>query len=292
MTKARNTQVQASPVTDPSPATRANGRISLVPPAAEPATERVDACVRHTPAAMAISREEVRSSDRVDVVQVARNLRATQSVIEAHRDDIARTGVQVSWEAVAAGADLADALLIADAQVRTRAAANVQADLKVFNPLAALVVADAKTQVRKEVFDAAEVRAILRGGRSLRQRAKAVLQLAALYDALPSAVRERSALSPDELSRAVANAKSLLPKLKRASTPTPARDVRSPQRDLRDRVWTLAVQHHEMLGRLAGAVWGMKVSKMIPKLKTRSGVARRPRAVTPPTPAPLNDPTG
>lgn len=66
--------------------------------------------------------------------------------------------------------------------------------------------------------------------------------------------------------------------------------MRRPRADadvaLRDRFWTLAVRHHDMLARIAGVVWGRDMAAHIPGMHARRAVrrAKSPAPVNPVTP--------
>lgn len=263
-------------------------RISLIP-AAPPANDRgtaESAWIGHLDEARDLSAGEVLSRGPVNLPRAANNLAIGHEVVVAHRAEIDATGITVDWDDIARNADLPAALAWADVPASDAADDTLRADITAFTRASKLLAADARSMALRGALPAEAVSAVLRRRRGVLQIAHATVGLVALYREHATKLRGQTAVTAAELATLSRDAGDLLPRLDRGrSRDHAARTTKNAQRDLVDRMWTLAVRHHHTLSRLAGAVWGAEASARVPSL--RAGVTRRRRA-----PVALKPPTG
>lgn len=214
-----------------------------------------------------------------DVHLACRNLIATCEAIQTARAQVDESGLAVDWARVERARSLGLALLFAQARIE-RVAPTVRAQQAKLTAARELLVHDARAQVAKNRFPAETVRDLFKDPSEI-ARTQAVLTLVELYRARWTDLVGRTAVEAADLRDAEALASDLLPRLgagKSVRRPRVVEDVA-----LRDRFWTLAVRHHEMLARIAGVVWGRDVASHIPGIHSRR-VVRRAKSPAPPTP--------
>lgn len=235
------------------------------------------------PAALGIAARDV-SPCRASIPRVVQNLAAGADALLAERDEIDRAGVAVDWARVAASSSLGVALSLVAARVD--ASEPTLADARrALVPSRRLLSSDATTLSLKKVFPAAEVRRLLRDGTDA-GRAHAVVGLADLYRTHAETIAGRTTVTADDLATATADAETLLAWVGRGKRVRGATSVDArARRDLRDRFWTLARQHHAMLCRVGGAYWGRDVARHIPGLQSARVVRHVAVAAQPTEPA-------
>lgn len=260
-------------------------RISLIP-AAPPANDRgtaESAWFGHLDEARELSAGDVVARGPVNLSRAANNLTIAHEFVVAHRAEVDATGITVDWDAIARNADLAAALAWADVPTPAATDDTLREDIQSFTRGSRALAADARSMVLRGALPAEAVSAVLRRRRGVLQIAHATVGLVALYREHATKLRGQSAVTAAELATLSRDAGDLLPRLDRGrSRDHAARAAKDAQRDLVDRMWTLAVRHHHTLSRLAGAVWGAEASARVPSL--RAGVTRRRRAPVAPKP--------
>lgn len=280
----------AKPVTTnkKSPSAGASKKTPIEPePAAPVVTGSADAVAVHRGAADALAPSAV-IPFRADPHLAYHNAITGRDALLASRDAINATGFRVDWARVAAVESLALALVYAAGRVEAdpRDSNEVLELLREARPLRALLLANAQTLSMVGRVSPAEV-ARIEKGRGAVDAATDLLDLATLH-----ADRELtgggSLVTAVQLRRAKVVGTALLQKIRPSGARTASRRTLA-QRDaaaLRDRLWTLLVQSHDLLDRAAGAVWGRDLGLHVPKLQGRyvpRKRAKKPSAPVAPT---------
>ena len=104
-----------------------------------------------------------------------------------------------------------------------------------------------------------------------------VLACVALFRKYESVLKDKTPISDEHLREASEVATALQVTLKPAGTPTPkaSRAIEGMEDD-RNRLWTLLLEGHADLRRVASFIWGDDASKHVPALQSRLRVASKP----------------
>ena len=144
-------------------------------------------------------------------------------------------------------------------------------------PLRAALLINAEGLATMGLLPVREV-ARIRAGFGAIDHVNDLLALTALFQANFSEVKGKSPVTEEHLTKAADLGKRLLAVLKPAAAKdrTPASDAVKAAVDARDRLWTVLVQRHERLRRIACWLWGSEeLDARVPSLQSRASAPRK-----------------
>jgi hypothetical protein len=230
---------------------------------------------------------------RADAELAYHNVVDGVNAVLAERVTLSRELPGADLAAIEALPALAQAVVFAAGQVDRRRLSNgeIARLLKEAYPLRDLLLTTAEALAKKKLLPDKTVSQI-RAGRGRLDAAKDLVALAALYRKHASALRNKTAVTADEVARAAEIGSELLtllkPKRAKRTGPSPGHDAA----EMRDRLWTLLVLGKEARGGLdsiAGWLWGQEAWAHVPPLQahraTKARVAKPAKPAAKPTSA-------